>query len=181
MTELKNIVFDLYEQAKSGEWDQVLLAWREVPTLARRCSRYQKESSGWAFLHQAAYFGSDAACRELIRLGAPVGQISLKGKTAENIAREKGHVAVAALLQRAFLDEESLWATAADPDLLPTSGLWGEAVECRAQETLLVFYAGSVVRVPNGARYFVDSFGRVLMGWHGTYDPPCGMDGESLI
>jgi uncharacterized protein len=181
VNELQKLVEVAYEQAKIGEWDRVLSGWREMPLLARQCSRYQKESSGWGFLHQAAYFGNEAACRELIRLGASVGSLSSKGKTSVDISLERGHVAVASLLQRALLDKESIWATAIDPDLRPSSALWGEAVEYRASEVLLVSYAGGIVKIPNGARHFEDSFGRILIGWHGTYDPPCGMDGESMI
>jgi hypothetical protein len=44
-----------------------------------------------------------------------------------------------------------------------------------------VAYAGGVAAIPEGSRYFVDSFERTLVGWHDTYDPPCGMDGESMI
>jgi hypothetical protein len=181
VSELQKLIVDAYEHAKRGDWDRVLSEWREVPLLARRCSRYQREPSGWTFLHQAAYFGNEAACRELIRLGASVGQLSLKGKTAEDISREKGHLAVASVLRRALLDRESLWKTAVDPDLRPSSNLWHEAVECQASEALLILYAGGIFKIPNGARHFVDSFGRILIGWHGTYDPPCGMDGESMI
>ncbi len=181
VNELQQLIVDIYEQAKRGEWGRVLLEWEDVPLVARRCSRYQKESSGWTFLHQAAYFGNETACRELIRLGTSVGRLSLKGQTAMDIAREKGHIFVVSLLRRAVLDEPSLWATAIDSDLRPSSNLWNEAVEYRAPEALLVFYAGSVVKIPNGARYFADSFGRILVCWHGTYDPPCGMDGNSMI
>ena len=181
MSELQSLIEACYEQAKTGKWQRVLADWQELPLLARRCSRYQKASSGWGFLHQAAYFGNEAACRELIRMGASIRQLSLKRETAIGVAQNKGHNALAALLRRARLDEGSLWAVPCDPDLLPSSCLWDEALECRATETLLVAYGGGVVKIPHGSRYFTDAFGRVLVGWHGTYDPPCGMDGESMI
>ena len=181
MSELQKLVVDAYGQARNGEWDRVLSEWSEFPLLARRCSRYRKESSGWTFLHQAAYAGNEEACRALVRLGAAVGQPCLEGKAAMDVSQERGHAAVAALLRRALLDERSPWATAVDPDLRPSSGSWREAVECRASEAFLVFYAKGVVRIPTGARYFSDSFGRILVGWHGTYDPPRGMDGESTL
>jgi uncharacterized protein len=38
-----------------------------------------------------------------------------------------------------------------------------------------VAYGGGVVVIPLGAKYFVDSFERTVVGWHGTYDPPGGM------
>lgn len=170
-----------YDQAKSGDWDYVLAEWKEIPLLARRCSRFQKKSSGWTFLHQAAYFGHETACRELIRLGAAAGIISRSGKTAADVSQEQGYAILASILQRATQEVDSLWVTSTDPDLLPSSSLWEEARECRAKEVMLVIYGGGVVRIPNGARYFADSFERALIGWHGTYDPPCGMDGESIV
>ncbi len=181
MSELQNLLAQTYVQAKIGHWDRVLSEWRDIPLIAYRCSRYQKESSGWTFLHQAAYFGHEIACRELIRLGSSVRRLSLDGKTAADVAQEKGHTALAALLLRAFQDEESLWASPTDPDLRPSSNRWDEAIEHRATEVMLVAYAGGVVKIPANARYFVDSFERVLIGWHGTYDPPCGMDEESML
>lgn len=181
MSELQGLITSLYDQAKSGYWDRVLSEWKELPLIARRCSRFQKSSSGWTFLHQAAFFGNQDACLELIRLGASTGNPSHDGKTAADIALEKGHTTLASQLRRALQDKDSLWVASADPDLLPCSNLWGEAVEHRAHEVLLVAYAGGVVRIPLGARYFTDSFARILVGWHGTYDPPCGMDGESIL
>lgn len=76
---------------------------------------------------------------------------------------------------------KSLWAPPTDPALLPSSCLWTEASERRAQAPMRVAYAGGVVKIAEGARYFVDRSERVLVGWHGTFDPPCGMDGESML
>lgn len=38
-----------------------------------------------------------------------------------------------------------------------------------------------LVQILKGQRYFVDSMNRVLVGWHGTYDSPSGMDGELML
>ena len=181
MSELQQWIDQLYESAKAGRWDAVLSEWRKTPVLARRCSRYRKPTSGWSFLHQAAYFGNENACRELIGLGAAVGVLSVDGKSAAMVADEKGHREISALLLRADEDQDSLWVSPRDPDIGPSSSLWAEAVEMRASSDALIAYAGGIVRIPAGGRYFVDSFGRTLVGWHGTYDPPCGMDGESML
>lgn len=175
------LIAQSYETAKRGEWDEILSEWKEIPFLARRCARYQKPSSGWTFLHQAAYFGRECACRELIRLGANAGKLSLDGKSPADIARAKGHGALESLLMRAAHEVESLWESSPDPDILPSSSQWCEAKERRATETMIIAYAGGLVRISREARYFSDSLDRVLVGWHGTYDPPCGMDGESMI
>lgn len=37
------------------------------------------------------------------------------------------------------------------------------------------------MKIPKDARYYVDALERPLIGWHGTFDPPSGMDGESLL
>ncbi|QXI31314.1 ankyrin repeat domain-containing protein [Pseudomonas vanderleydeniana] len=181
MSALQNLVEQAYEQAKRGNWDQLLVEWNEIPQLARRCCHYQKASSGWTFLHQAAYFGHETACRALIRLGASLDSVTYKEQTAADIAREQGHPALSETLRHALQGSESLWVSPNDPDLLPSSQLWQEAIERRAQAPMLVAYAGGAVRIAKGARYYADSFERTLVGWHGTYDPPCGMDGESVL
>lgn len=170
-----------YEEARGGGWEQMLSAWRLTPHLAQECSRYQRASSGWTFLHQAAYFGHEAACRELIRAGAAVDALSHERQSAADVAEERKYPALAALLRRASLGAESPWSAPRDPSLLPSSNVWREAAERRASAAMRVAYAGGVVKIPAGSRYFVDSFERALVGWHGTYDPPCGMDTEPLI
>lgn len=181
MSALNDLIEKIYEQAKSGSWAYVMSEWLEEPVLARLCSRYQKPSSGWTFLHQAAYFGHEVACRELIRLGASAATLTADGKSAVGVSRERGYSEMALLLERSILDERSLWATPSDPDLLPSSNLFREANERRATRLILVAYAGGVVKIPNEARYYADSFERPLVGWHGTFDPPSGMDGESML
>lgn len=37
------------------------------------------------------------------------------------------------------------------------------------------------MRIRAGDRYFLDDEGGVLIGWHGTYNPPCDMGGDSCI
>lgn len=181
MSELKRPIEQSYENAKRGDWEKVLGEWTEIPLIARRCSRYQKPSSGWTFLHQAAYFGHEKAVRELIRLGASVGTRAKDGSSAEDISRQQGQSALAALLQRAQQPKDSLWSPALDPDLLPSSNLWQEAKERSALEPIFVAYGGGTVFIPRRSRYFVDSFERVLIGWHGTFNPPVDMDAESLL
>lgn len=65
--------------------------------------------------------------------------------------------------------------------IVPCSGRYAEAVEMRAATRIEVAYGGGVVHVPQGARYYVDATGGILVGWHGTYDPPLDMDGVTLV
>ena len=180
MSELESWVVSAYEKSKKGEWHQLVNDWEQFPTLAKRCSRYKKPSSGWTFLHQAAYFGNEDVCRLLIRLGASIGVRSSDGETASEIAKKNGHIALADWLAREVFTEDNLWAPPVDPDALPSSGKWGEAIKCRASEPMLVSYAGGLVKIPRDQTYYEDSLGRILVGWHGSYDPPCGMDGEPM-
>ena len=170
-----------YETAKAKRWDELLTAWSRDPAQARACSRFRKSTIGWTFLHQAAYFGHEVACRALIRVGAAVAKRSVNGETAAGVAKRRGHAALAAVLRRAAAGARSVWSAPTDPDLLPCSCLWGEAVERRASQAMQVAYAGGVVDIPAGRRYYADSFERVLIGWHGSYDPPCGMDDRSMV
>ncbi len=170
-----------YEAARRGDWENILSAWRAAPDVARECSRYQDPSSGWTFLHRAAFFGHEAACRELIRLGAAVAAPSRMRLSAADVADERGYSALATLLRRASDGAVTLYTAPGDPELLPCSCLVGEAKERRAEEDMRVAYAGGIVHIKAGERYFVDSFERTLVGWHGTYDPPRGMDGEPIF
>ncbi|MFA6293781.1 MAG: ankyrin repeat domain-containing protein [Victivallales bacterium] len=181
MSEHQQHIERTYEEAKRGGWEQVLSMWRRTPSLAQECSRYQKPSSGWTFLHQAAYFGHEAACRELIRLGAAVDTLSRERQSAADVADERKYPALAALLRRASYGAESLWSPPKEPNLLPSSNLLEEAEERRAAGAMCVAYGGGVVKIPAGARYFADSFERTLVGWHGTYNPPCGMDSNPVV
>lgn len=181
MSELTAIIERNYEQAKAGNWVEVLSGWECYPVLARRCSRYSKPGSGWGFLHQAAWFGHEPACRLLISLGAPLTALTHDSCTPADIAHQQGHQALAALLQHAAKGTDSLWKAPGDPDVLPASPLYKEATQIQASIGLLVAYGGGLVRIPAGASCFTDSFGRILVGWHGTFNPPCGMDGESML
>lgn len=170
-----------YAQAKQGDWARLMAAWQEDPAGARRLSRYQEPTSGWTALHQAAYFGREDAARALIGLGASTLAVSRDGKTAADIASERGFGELEARLRHAATGTDSLWAPPRDPDLLPSSCLYSEASPRQASEAVKVAYGGSYTTIRAGSRYFVDTFGRVLVGWHGTYDPPSGMDAEPLF
>ena len=165
----------LYELAKAGRWDTLHPVFEQELAIARRCSRYRRPSSGWTFLHQAARAGNEVASRLLVRVGASLLVQSKSKETPASVATRSGHVELGQLLQRAAETGADLWEPSPKPGLLPSSCAWHEQVERRAQATLRVAYGGGVVVIPLGARYFVDSFERAVIGWHGTYDPPGGM------
>lgn len=181
MTEQVDVIERLYGLAKAGDWMAVLASVVGEPELAAACSRYTSPSSGWTFLHQVAYVGQEAVARALIRLGASTTSQTHERETPADVANKRGHEELSRLLRSAGRSANGLWAAPSEPDQLPSSCAWSESVERRASRELGVAYGGGLVTIPRGARYFVDSFERTLVGWHGTYDPPGGMDGESML
>jgi len=171
----------LYVQAKGGRWEQVWRALVGESELAAACSRYVHLASGWTFLHQAAYSGDEAAVRVLLRLGALLSVKSNDGETARDVAGRRGHPTLEVTLRDAEVGAADLWEPSPEPDLLPSSSAWSKPAERCAWRELQIAYGGGRVVIPAGARYYVDAFERVLVGWHGTYDPPGGMDGESML
>jgi hypothetical protein len=174
-----NTVEQLYELAKRGSWPDVRARWTQDESLALRCSRFVRSTSGWTFLHQAAWFGVEPACRDLIRLGAAAAP-GKDGRTPSQVATAQGNLAIAALLDDAAR-VDSLWEPPRDPGWYPSSPRWSEATERHAARTMTVAYGGGGVQIEAGRRYHVDSFERTLVGWHGTFDPPRGMDGQSML
>ncbi|KAG2499677.1 hypothetical protein HYH03_002612 [Edaphochlamys debaryana] len=145
-------------------------------------SRYAKPTSGWTLLHQAGYWGNVEAARRLVQLGASITAVAKDGETPAQAARNRGHKELAALLEEAARGAKGpLWGPPTNPTLLPSSCSWSQARAQRAAKDLQVAYGGGVVHIAKGRRYYVDAMGRVLVGWHGTYDPPTGMDGEPMI
>lgn len=181
MTATASTIASLHTLALQGDWDEVLSAWNADPALAMACSRHRAADSGRAFLHAAAQHGNEAACREMIRWGSDAAMTDNDGNDAAALATAAGHSELAALLKRVSATSDSLWAPPTTPTLRPSSGLWHEASERKAESTFNVAYGGGTVTIHAGERYFVDSFERPLIGWHGSYDPPCGMDGDTML
>lgn len=180
MSELRGVIEKAYEMAKSGHWDRLMSDWETSDVLANRCSRYSDSDSSWTFLHQAAYFGNEQACRELIRRGAPLDALTRESRKPADVAEQQGYRELEEILRNASIDSD-LWEPPVDPDVLPSSNRWGEATPAQAHTQLFVGYGGGVVSIPKCTPYFTDSLGRVLVGWHGTFNPPSGMDGGSML
>lgn len=173
-------VEQMYGLAKAGSWSVVRAAWAKDEALAMACARYVRTGSGWTFLHQAAYFGVEPACRDLVRVGADLAARAKDGARPADVAAAHGSPAISAFLAHAIVDGD-LWQPSPDAALYPSSPFWDQASERRSVRAMAVAYGGGVVRIGVGARHYVDSAERTLVGWHGTFDPPRGMDGEALI
>src|SRR3984885_1563511 len=119
-----------YQIAKQGAWEELLAWWGAASVFAIVCSRYRNASSGWTFLHQAAYFGNEAASHALIRWGAKVNAAAADHETPADTASNRGHDRLADLLRAASTGEADLWEAPSDIGLLPSSNHWDEAVAC---------------------------------------------------
>lgn len=96
-----------------------------------------------------------------------------------DVAERQGHRALVEMMQRAI--QRGPWAPPTSPEIRASSNAWQEAEPRRTPLGFRVAYAQAVIDVPPRSRYYVDSFERILVGWHGTFNPPCGMGGEPCI
>eukprot|EP00455_Lapot_gusevi_P027289 TRINITY_DN2885_c0_g2_i3.p1 TRINITY_DN2885_c0_g2~~TRINITY_DN2885_c0_g2_i3.p1 ORF type:complete len:222 (-),score=31.20 TRINITY_DN2885_c0_g2_i3:16-681(-) len=170
----------LYQQAVSGSWEPILSAFDSNGLLARRAARYICPTSGSTFLHQAVLWGHLDAIKALIKYGASSEIADQDGKTPVEVAQEKGHAQVPELLSQ-IMPSKSAWCPSSNPAFIATSSLFNQAQPRVATEQMTVSYAGRDIKIEPGKTYYIDSLGRVLVGWHGSYDPPCGMDGECMV
>lgn len=177
-------VEDVYLAGKQGAWDVVERAFLRDPALAGRAVRHVKPSSGWTLLHQAAYWGSKDAARLCLAYGGALDVADDHGKIPADIAAGRGDAELAEWLRAGEVGD--LWKpVAAAPNRRASSCKWRSCDPTTAvrtaEEDFLVAYAGHAVTIRRGQQYHLDDWGRVLVGWHGTTDPPCGMDGESVL
>jgi uncharacterized protein len=171
---------ELFRRAAEGRWLEVLDALERDPAVGERAARAALDGEGRTLLHLAALAGHEGAARALIRLGARVDARDAAGATAADLASGP-HAALSELLRDAARTGSRLWEPSEEPGPRPASSRWAQATARRARAPFEVAYGGVAVRIQAGDRYFVDVYERVLVGWHGTTDPPCGMDGGSMV
>jgi hypothetical protein len=164
-------ILQLYALAKSGHFDKIAAAFATDFTQACTAVRFVKPSSGWTILHQAAYWNSRAGATSAIAFGADVSHRNNEGHTAGDVARSKGFNELAEWIDSA--SEDHLWTVPAKP--IRPSSLREVKASAIADRDFDVGYAGGVVHVRKGNKYYVDAYGRVLVGWHGSFSPPRGM------
>jgi len=140
------LVDRFYELARRGEWASVLAGWHASPSFARECAHFVKPTSGWTFLHQAAFAGADHIVVGLISSGADAAAVSNAGETPADVARNRGHRTTATALAAAT-EVDGLWAPPRSPDHLPSSHRWDEARQRIAAVAMTVQYAGGLVRI----------------------------------
>ncbi len=170
-----------YELAKAGDWQTVLEAWARHEMFARGCAHHAKPSSGWSFLHQAAFWGHEAACRELIRWGADIHLNGKDGMTPSQVATARGHGGLAALLDQAGEHARAAWTAPSEASLLPASNAFTQGTAWTPPHNDRVRYGNGSVPIIAGIPVWVDDFQRILVGWRGSMTPPYNMDLKSLI
>lgn len=74
-----------------------------------------------------------------------------------------------------------LWEPSSKPGVLSSSNKWHQAKPRKSSTPIQVAYGGGLVTIPAGDTYYIDLQERVIIGFHGTYNPPSGMGEESLI
>src|SRR5512146_1696386 len=116
--ESPELIDKLYGLAKAGNWTRVVATLAGERELAVNCSRYKRPSSGWTFLHQAAYFGHEDAARALIRLGASTTSESKDRETPASVAERRGYKDLSHLLHAAARTADSSWEAPLDLTLL---------------------------------------------------------------
>ena len=65
--------------------------------------------------------------------------------------------------------------------IFESSQNWDQAEPVILKHPITVSYAGGIVKIPKLKRFFIDSKGRILIGFHGTYNPPMDMSMNSMI
>lgn len=72
-------VLNVYHMAKMGRWEDVWASFGGQPHKAQVYIRYQKPTSGWCMLHQAAWWGNQTAVDTLLQLTVPLQKLGNDG------------------------------------------------------------------------------------------------------
>ncbi len=169
----------IVDMAKCGLWNPVLFFCRHDPNSTAKACRYKAKSNGWTLLHYASYSGNMEAMKLLMQFGSNPLLLSSNNMSSMDIAKQRKKSDAVLFLERYTM--KSVWIPHDDPQVRPSSCHWAEAIPKICSQPFLVGYAGKKVKVKQGDRYYVDSLGRTLVGWHGTYSPPLGMADESMV
>ena len=169
----------VFQQARRGEWDSVMNTFQDIQECSK-ASRYVSTSSErWTFLHHAAFWGNEGAIKRLIECGSDINAEDSDGKTPAIIAAENGKEEISNLISSAAVG--SLWEPSKDISTVASSNLFSESRPEVLRKRKNVSYGGGSFELSAGTLVYVDSFNRPLIGWHGSFSPPCGMDGSSMV
>lgn len=177
---------EIYRSGKNGKWDEVVsFLTSNTISVVDAIILYRNSTSGYTLLHQAAWWGNEDAVKLILRFvsGRQSEVRCNNGKLAVDVAREKGHDNVAKILAthlrfERIKAEPSIWGLG---KIVPSSRAWEESRKTTAEDNLQVMYAGALISIKKGKTIYRDSANNILVGWHGTYSPPRGMDGEPMV
>lgn len=94
-------LLELYSNGKEGNWKPVEQAMFNDYRFGGKIARYVRKTSGWTFLHQAAFWNDAHACKLFIRFGASTKKFSNDGETPIDVAQKAGYSNVVELLMNA--------------------------------------------------------------------------------
>jgi len=169
---------ELFEQAKKSEWKTIEETFKRNPKFGGEAVRYVDRRTGWTLLHEAVCLRSEEGIGLCLRYGADPTKKTNDDKLIIDFVEDDPK-----LVQRlaAAVIHDKNWSPVANPNLMAASNRYSEAVSKVAESTMKVAYAGGVVTILAGCNYYADAWGRVLIGWHGSFNPPRGMGGESML
>eukprot|EP01113_Clastostelium_recurvatum_P026618 TRINITY_DN3194_c0_g2_i1.p1 TRINITY_DN3194_c0_g2~~TRINITY_DN3194_c0_g2_i1.p1 ORF type:complete len:187 (+),score=31.55 TRINITY_DN3194_c0_g2_i1:30-563(+) len=171
---------ELYQTGKMGEWAKVMDAFKRDPSIGLQTARYVSPGSGWTLFHQAAYWGNKEAVDMIFRYGGDPAIESINTKQiASKVASERGHGELAEYIESHT--NGAVWKPVKDKLYMASSSKWSSSNKRKALFDMTVGYGGGEVYIEKDQEYYADDIGRVLVGWHGTWNPPRGMDGESMV
>jgi hypothetical protein len=170
---------DIYSLGKAGSWNKVKNIFQHNEKLAGLSVRHVKISSGWSLLHQAVYWGDSDAVAKCLKYGADLSLVGKDSKTPGRVAFDRGFFELSERMESSILN--SVWKPVTDSTLRACSNRWSQKRRRIAAKDFLVGYGGGVVEIKKGEEHYVDDWGRVLVGWHGSTNPPRDMDGDNVF
>jgi ADP-ribosylglycohydrolase len=166
--------------AAPDAWDGVVKALHDDARFGALAARaFVQPYTGRTLLHAAAAAASRPACRLLISRGASLHTLDAAGKRPAELCPDPALAADLMEATRSGGDDRELGAEDAHY-MRASSFLWRGATAKVCSRSFPVKHPGHI-NVRAGEKYYVDAWGRVLVGWHGSVSPPCGMDGEPMV
>jgi len=166
--------------ADPGAWTAVLAALRADRRLAATAARsFVQPFTGRSFLHAAAMAACRPACHFLISRGAALHARDACGKQPAELCPDSQLAAALREAAGSCSEGDAPGAEAAHYARVK-SCLWNGATPVVAARPFPI-HGLSGISVRAGETYYVDVWGRVLVGWHGSVCPPNDMDGMPMF
>jgi len=98
-------------------------------------------------------------------------------------SRSPSPVTAAAVVKERKMSFGSVRRQSSGPedDAIPESGLEHPWTQVTTRKQMQVRYAGAVLTIRAGQSIYLDRDDRVVVGWHGSIQPPSDMEGHSIV